>query len=135
LNSADTSAGQQLLETYQEWRRLADAEGEAIRTRNWLLAGDCQDALQRLQPLILQYTQQAKKEWKRLGQDSTEKENSFRELITQLIQIESQNSALLGAMRSSTQAHLGQLEQASRTLRKVQRFYAPRPPAAWSSFS
>jgi hypothetical protein len=129
------SADDQLEAAYKEWRRLADAEGEAIRTRNWLLADDCQKALRRLQPLIIHYTQEAQNEWKRLGVDPTARENSFRSLITELIQIESQNSVLLEAVRQAARAQLGHLEQAGRTLRQVQRLYAPSPPAAWTSFS
>jgi len=129
------SADQQLLDAFEEWRRLATAEGEAIRARNWLLAADCQKALRQLQPLIVHYTQEAQKEWQRQGVDYGEKQNSFRELISRLMDIESQNGALLAAVQSSAQVRLDQLQQASRTLKQVQRFYAPRPPAAWSSLS
>ena len=129
------SADYQLQEAYQEWRRVAEAEGEAIRTRNWVLVADCQEALQQLQPVILHQTQQAHAEWKRLGQDRAAKEDTVRVLVSELIAIESRNNALLKDMQQAAQAHMGQLGQAGRMLRQVKRLYAPSHPAVWTSFS
>jgi hypothetical protein len=131
------SAEQQLHEAYKEWRRLSETEGEAIRTRNWLLVADCQKALQQLQPLIFRHTGAAQEEWTRLGLDRAARENQLRTLVTELIEIESRNRELLQRMQQEAQAQVGQLERASHTLRQVQRFYAPpaSQPAAWTSFS
>jgi ElaB/YqjD/DUF883 family membrane-anchored ribosome-binding protein len=129
------SADHQLQEAYKEWRRLAETEGEAIRTRNWSLVADCQKALQRLQPAILRHTQDAQQEWKSLGLDGASKDEQFRSVIAELIQIESHNNALLQDLQQVAQRQLSQLDRASQTLRQVQRIYAPARPTVWSSFS
>jgi len=50
------SAGHELQNAYQEWRRIAEAEGEAMRQRNWPAVAECQNALEKLQPRIVQIT-------------------------------------------------------------------------------
>jgi ElaB/YqjD/DUF883 family membrane-anchored ribosome-binding protein len=129
------SADSQLQDAYKEWRRLAETEGEAIRTRNWLLVADCQKALQQLQPRILHHTQEAQEQWARVGLDRAAKEKNVRAVVAKLIEIESRNNELLDAAKREAQAQLGQLEKAGRMLRQVQRFYAPSRPPAWTSFS
>jgi hypothetical protein len=129
------SAENQLQDAYREWRRLAETEGDAIRNRNWPLVSDCQNALQQLQPQIVRHTQQAQAEWTRLGAGRAGKEKSFRAMVLELIEIESRNKELLDQVRQVAQTRLGQLSQASHTLRQVQRSYAPAQPTAWTSFS
>ena len=129
------SADSQLRDAYKEWRRLAETEGEAIRSGNWLLVADCQNALQQLQPQILDHMQDAQEEWSRLGLDRAAKEKSFRAIVAELIEIERRNNASLDAARQASLAQFAQLEQAGRTLRQVQRSYAPPPSSAWTSFS
>ena len=46
------NATDDLTAAYQEWRRLAEAEGEAIRVCDWGLVSACQKALQLLQGRI-----------------------------------------------------------------------------------
>ena len=125
----------QLHQALQEWRRLAEAEGEAIHTCNWALVAECQHALRELQPTINQFTQTARQEWAGLGLEQRSRQDALRQTIGSLIQIESRNYARLTALRQTTQSRLEQLEAASRTLRQVHRSYAPGTPAAWSSFS
>jgi hypothetical protein len=129
------SAESHLRNAYQEWRRLAETEGEAIRDGNWPLVSDCQNALHHLQRQILGHAQQAKEEWTRLGADQVQKESSLRQVILELIEIESRNNRLLDEVRHTAQTRLEQLTQASHTLRQVQRSYAPAQPTAWSSLS
>ena len=59
-----------LQHSYHEWRRLAEAEGEAIRAGNWMLVFDCQNALRQLQPRIVRQTDAARREWAALGLDA-----------------------------------------------------------------
>ena len=127
------SADLQLQNAYEEWRRLAETEGEAIRSRNWVLVADCQNALQQLQPRILSRLQDARDEWTRLGWDGSAREQSFRVVVAKLIEIERRNNAALNAAREAALAQFTQLEQTGRTLRQVQRSYAPPPPPVWTS--
>lgn len=129
------NANDQLHNDYQDWRRLAEAEGDAIRNHNWAAVADCQNSLQRLQPRIIQDTQEARQEWTRLGLDCAAQENKFRATVAELIAIERGNSTLLNDVRQAAQAQFNQLEQARTTLRQVQRSYAPTRPPAWTSFS
>jgi len=129
------SCEQQLEDAYQEWRRLAEAEGEAIRNRNWLVVADCQNALKRLQPEIIRRTDGAHAEWSRNGVNRESRENHVRGVITELIEIERRNGEWLDDARRVAQSQITQLEQAGATLRQIQRSYAPAPAAAWTSFS
>jgi predicted Zn-dependent protease len=129
------SASHQLRDAYKEWRRLAETEGEAIRSGNWVLVADCQNALQQLQPRILSHLQDARREWTRLGPDGSTLEQSFREVVAELIEIERHNSDSINAAQAAARLQLARLEQTVHTLRQVQRSYAPPPPPAWTSFS
>jgi hypothetical protein len=129
------SADTQLQDAYQEWRRLAEAEGEAIRTSNWTAVHDCQAALQQLQPRIIRCTDEAQQEWTRLGADRSSKEKDLRSVVSGLIELEWRNNALLNVLNQAAKAEMGELEQAGQNLRRVQRSYAPARPAAWTSFS
>jgi hypothetical protein len=129
------SADAQLQDAYQEWRRLAEAEGEAIRASNWTVLHDCQSALQRLQPRIIRWTEEAQQEWQRLGADRSSKEQDLRTVISGLIEIEWRNNALLNVLYQAAKAESSELDQAGHNLRRVQRSYTQSPPAAWTSFS
>ena len=129
------SADAQLQDAYQEWRRLAEAEGEAIRASNWTVLHDCQNALQQLQPRIIRWTEEAQHEWQRTGVDRSRKEQDLRTVIAGLIEIEWRNNALLNVLYQTAQAESCELDQASHNLRRVQRSYTQTRPAAWTSFS
>jgi hypothetical protein len=119
----------------QEWRRLAKAEGEAIRTRNWILVTDCQKALTQLQTQMSHHIQGAREEWKQSGPGGAEKERVVRALVMELIEIESRNKTLLSSLQDDTRSRINQLDQASRNLRRVQSSYAHTRPEAWTSLS
>ena len=135
MNELHMGVNDPLQEAYKEWRRLAETEGEAIRSGNWPMVEACQKALQQLQPVILRHTQAVQSEWKRSRVNRPEKENQVREAIADLIRLESRNNALLQSVRQAARAQIERLEQTGRVLRQVQRFYAPSRPAAWTSFS
>lgn len=124
-----------LQETYQEWRRLAEAESEAIQAGNWMLLFDCQNALRRLQPLIVRRAGEARQEWAQHGLDCREKENDLGALVKSLIELERRNYSLLELRRRAAEAELAKLEQAGLTLRRIQRSYAPVQSMSWTSFS
>ena len=128
-------AESQLASALTEWRRLAEAEGEGIRLSNWSLVSECQNALRELQPKILECSRSARKEWAGQGSRLRSKEESLRQTIGGLIEIESRNYARLTALRQTALARIEQLESTSRTLRQVQRSYAPDAKSAWTSFS
>jgi hypothetical protein len=130
-----TTADAALHEAYQEWRRLAELEGEAIRARNWTTTADCQRHLSALQPRIIRLREQAREEWKRAGADIMARENKLRAIISGLIELESRNSSSLDEARAIAQEKREELGLAGQNLKRIQRSYAPASPAVWNSFS
>ena len=124
-----------LQNSYQEWRRLAEAEGEAIRAGNWMLVFDCQNALRQLQPRIVRQTEAAHRECAALGLDPETMEYEMDTMIHSLIELESRNNSLINARRCLAQEELAKLEQASLTLRRIQRCYVPAVPRLETFFS
>jgi hypothetical protein len=124
-----------LKESYREWRRLAEAEGEAIRAGNWMLVFDCQNALRQLQPRIARQSEAARLEWANLGLDSGTMEKDLNTIIHSLIELERRNNSLIHARRALGQEELAKLEMASLILKRIQRSYAPANSASWNSFS
>ncbi len=124
-----------LQKVYREWHRLAEAEGEAIRAGNWTAVADCQRAMEQLQPRILACAEQARNGSIRSGADPAVVDQNLRATINELIELERRNNALLELARRSAHTQLAELSEADRTLRRVQRSYAPKPAAAWTSFS
>jgi len=124
-----------LVEAYQEWRRLAETEGDAVRTANWGLLAASQRALGHLRDRITTLTADTRREWAQFGSDVSAKEKNFRAIISELLQLERQNSTLLAGMQKNVKSHIDKLDQTGRNLRRIQRSYAPARQAAWTSFS
>jgi hypothetical protein len=129
------SAERALLNAYSEWHRLAEAEGKAIRQRNWNLLLECQRVLKNLQPLIIQLRLAARSEWKNQGTDCAAKGKNIRDLVSQLIELGQRNKMLLQTARQTAQVKREQLELAGRNLKRLQLSYAFACPPAWTSFS
>jgi hypothetical protein len=125
----------QLLEAYQDWRRLGELEGEGIRTHDWTLVEDCQKKLSTLQSRIIRLTSQARDEWRSTGADLTEKENNLRQTVSSLIELEMQNSSSLTAAKEATRTQLDQADVIRQNLKRVHRTYSAVSPAVWNSFS
>lgn len=119
----------------QEWRSLAETEGEAIRSLNWNLVAACQAALADLQTRLTQIHDAAKREWAQLGKARAEREAALRNVTSELIKLEKRNLALLGDARRSVQDQLDDLDQSRLNLKRIQRSYTVARPAAWNSYS
>jgi hypothetical protein len=129
------SAEQALLNAYAEWHRLAEAEGKAIRRRDWNFLLECQQTLKKLQPFISQLTFAARGEWKKSGTDYFEKEKAIQAVVSKLIELGQRNQTLLKAAREAAQAKREQLAEASRNLKRLQLSYVSARTSAWTSFS
>jgi hypothetical protein len=129
------TADRELFAAYQDWRKLAELEGESIRACNWSLVTDCQKRLSALQARILRLKNEAREEWRRTGADLTQKENQFRETISSLIELETQNSTALAVAKVATRAQMDQLDVARQNLKRIHRSYSAVGPAVWNSFS
>lgn len=129
------NASPELEADYLEWQRLAEAEGEAIRSGDWIYACDCQNALKQLQPRIISHTARAQMDGPAHGPARLEQEEKFRTIVRQLIELEQRNFQLLDSRIRSAHAELDKLQHANFTLHRIQRSYAPARPAVWNSFS
>jgi hypothetical protein len=133
--AAFISAEAALLAAYEDWRRLADLEGTAIRTRDWNLVTDCQKSISTLQPRILRLTHLAREEWLVAGVDRAEKENILHRIVLDLIETGTRNNSALAAAKESARKQVEQLSSARQNLKRVHRSYSPLRPALWNSFS
>jgi hypothetical protein len=124
-----------LFDAYQDWRGLAELEGEGIRAGDWTLVSDCQNRLTALQTRIIRLTSDARTEWRRTGADLVQKESNLRRTVSRLMELEMANSVSLGAAREATRAQLDQLDTARQNLRRVEHTYSSVPSAGWNSFS
>lgn len=124
-----------LLQLYQQWRRLAENEGEAIRAQNWTAVAECNARLAALQPRITRLTAEVRLEWRRNGVNLEQKEKELRQIISDLIELGEQNSGSLTAARDTVRKNLDELDSARQNLRRVRRSYSASRPALWNSFS
>jgi hypothetical protein len=129
------SAEQALLNAYSEWHRLAKAEGNAIRMRNWNFLLECQQALKKLQPFISQLTFAARSEWKKSDTDYFKKEKAIHAVVSKLVELGQRNKISLQAAREAAQAKREQLTEAGRNLKRLQLSYVSARTSAWTSFS
>ncbi|HLH52259.1 MAG TPA: hypothetical protein VKY92_01390 [Verrucomicrobiae bacterium] len=113
-----------------EWRRLAEAEGHAIRSGNWSFVIDCQKSITALRATIDELTLQS-----RSAEDPFPKRPSQRSIVLELIELQRRNLAALQQRREKLSHHIENVTRASRNLRGIQRSYAPAAPSGWSSYS
>lgn len=116
-------AGRDLLEACREWRRLAEAEGEAIRTRNWDLCSACQKALQDLRDRVTALMPVVRAEWSQSGGDGPARQQSLDDTLRQLIGLERRNLTLLKELRAAGHAEIQQLNQSKIKLKQLRRSY------------
>ena len=129
------SAESDLREAYREWRRLAQAEGEAIRSSNWSLLAACQNALANLREHISSLTPQVHQEWAAAKIDRAKRQEEINVIIRGLIEIARRNQILLAGLREAAQARLKQLNRAGSNLKQLRRSYASTTLSTWQSFS
>lgn len=124
-----------LHEACESWRRLAEAEGRAIRAADWKALERCQEQLLELQPRFAAAALAARAEWTRLGLAAHPEADRFGALLGELIALEQSNASLLAEHRRQAVTQLDELDAGIRRLRRVQHSYAPARAAVWSSFS
>jgi hypothetical protein len=129
------NAERDLLDAYREWRRLAETEGEAIRTCNWSLCAACQKALQHLRGRITALMPGLRAEWSQPGCNRIAKQQSLDKTINELIHLERRNQTLLQSIREATQTKLKQLGEAGLKLKQLRRSYGLAPGGAGNVLS
>jgi hypothetical protein len=130
------NAQSKLRSLYRQWRNWTEAETQAIQTRDWLKAGECQEAKSALQSPIQRWTEAAQNQVQRGSAEWAAFEKQMREWIAELITLESQNSERLAGQRIAADSERAELEQSARNLRRVRQSYSSPPASsAWQSYS
>ena len=124
-----------LFEAYKNWRRLAELEGDGIRASDWKLVTDCQNRLAALQTRLVRLTNDAREEWRRTGADLAQKQETLRQTVSGLMELEMENSASLSAAKEITRVQLNQLDGARQNLKRVERTYSSVGSAGLNSLS
>jgi hypothetical protein len=121
----------ELLELYQEWKRLTEKEGAAIIASDWVEVRSCQKQKQQLQPKIIQASDAAKNS----PGGRSEFEAQIRECVNELIQLETRNSEALGKRLEAAEKERSGLDQTSQRLKRVQKSYSGTRESAWDQYS
>jgi hypothetical protein len=121
----------ELLELYQEWKRLTEEEGAAIGALDWTAVRSCQKDKQGLQPKIIRATDAAKN----APGGGIQFEAKIRECVNELIQLEMRNSERLGKRLAAVEKERSGLEQTSHRLKQVQKSYSSTRGPAWDQYS
>ena len=120
----------ELAALYQQWRRLTESEGQAMRAVAWPQVEQCQAAKLALQPRISEVSS---------GLDPILHEQRFRPVVEELMQLERRNRELLQTQRQIAQMQKDELDHAGRNLRQLHQSYvpadAPHRRAQWQSWS
>jgi hypothetical protein len=127
--------GTSLQDTCFQWRRLAEAEGQAMRAGNWPLVADCQAALQELQGPLSSQIAQARQQLAASRSSVANGEEQLRNLLLPLMDLEKRNLNWLATRRQRLSQQVEQLGRTSRNLRRIHRSYSPAAPPDWTSLT
>ena len=127
--------GASLQDTCTRWRRLAEAEGQAIRAGDWPLVADCQAALRELQGPLSSQLAQARQQCAALGSAVANWDEHLRTLLLPLMDLEKRNLDGLASRRRRLSQQVEQLGRSSRNLRLIHRSYSPAVPPHWISLT
>jgi hypothetical protein len=120
---------------YAEWRRLADAEGQAIRAGNWALVAECQNAVATLRSQIDRLSPSVAAPRGKPSVTSRQRASDLRGSILELIELQRKNLASLEERRRRLSEHVENLTSAGRKLRSIQRSYSTPATGGFSSYS
>ena len=115
-------------ELYAEWRRLTEAEADAIEREAWDLLSVHQRAKVELRDAIVQAEEAC-------GPFEGAEEVRRREVIAELICLETRNHEAITRRRCAAQSEQAGLERRRQDLRRIQRTFGARREAVWQSYS
>jgi hypothetical protein len=123
-----------LWDLYEEWKRLTNAEGAAIKTSDWSEVRRCQTAKKQLQPKIIHLSESAKAECLTLA-DQDRMESQIRDYVNQLILLETKNNDILQSRLEHLTHERSEVDRTTARLRKVQKSYGASRDAIWDRYS
>jgi hypothetical protein len=125
----------ELTQALAEWRRLTDAEREAIVSDNWNRVAEQQDRKKQLQAQV-QHTLALARALPAAGTDSSwAPESELDSVIGELIAMERHNAELIVAKRSRRQAEAARMTRTLLDLQGVRRAYGSSRGPHWQSYS
>jgi hypothetical protein len=124
----------QLLQLYQQWRALTQAEAVAIQQANWARLLETQNQKKSLQERI-EKAEQTLSEGRAGCPQHAAGKDQFKETLHELILLEQQNAAALAGRQQELQLEQRQLDKSRGNLRQLQRAYSSIPSAVWQSYS
>lgn len=119
----------------REWRRVARAQRQAIRSRNWALMTECHRALEQLQPRLSDFTARARSEWSQLGTAGEDKEKALQGILGELLETARSNESLLQSIHDSARTEFRTVQEAGRNLQRLRRSYSGGRLSEWTSVS
>jgi hypothetical protein len=128
------SARQDISGLLERWRRLTEAEGDAIQKAAWPALKEIQAAKAALQADIDAALGKWAGESGRAGMTNPIGE-VFRNEVNRLVSLEIRNRELLAAQLQRARREKEALGQSIRTLRKVRRLYVNGQDSGWNSYS
>jgi len=127
-------AVEELWQAYRDWKYLTQREGAAIQGLHWTEVHDAQNRKRALQAEIIRLTDKAKAE---LHSDSASADfdQRLRQLVNELILLETQNNLTVEACIASAQSQKRELDATSQRLRQVHSRYVPSRQPSWENRS
>ena len=127
-------AVQQLWEAYEAWKDLTRREGAAIQNSNWVDLRLAQQHKRMLQGEILRLTDNVHAACSS-PEDNQLFNQRLREIVSELISLETRNNLLLQSCIDETRREREQLEATSSRLRRVHSRYVPSREPVWQNVS
>jgi hypothetical protein len=109
---------------FSEWRRLLEAEGDAIRAGNWTLARDCQNVIGQLKPKLETLRSQLGTPTATRATATTSTHETWHAAVSELIALVRRNQSWLEHRRSALTEQISQADLSRHNLRQLQRSYA-----------
>jgi hypothetical protein len=120
---------------YDQWRALSEAESSAIRSGQWMHVDRIQESKRNLQQFIAGATQDMRSQCVASGLDLDLVEARLRDVINDLIHMETSNGRALADQMRAAREQQQQLDASSHNLRQVKRVYSSGRDVHWESYS
>jgi hypothetical protein len=130
-----TDAQRQILQTYEHWRSLSVAEGQAIHACDWSAVEKCQATKTKLQAKIVAASEALRLRAPRFAEAPCVIDRRIRDIVGELLVLERENESAISAQYRRARQEQAELAHTSRTLRQVHRAYTPAGLARWESYS
>jgi hypothetical protein len=115
----------------EQWRRLTEAEGEAIQATAWATLKEIHTVKVELQKDLTAAIQK----WTKAHPDVASSKNPFQAEVSRLISLEARNGEYLAAQYQKAAQNRKMSERALSTLRKVKQSYVRKTETGWDSYS